>query len=117
MRLKMLWVLAIVAGATWGSASWADEPAPAGNWLSRWFTFGKQADDKDHFDVARQALPAPAIDQRARAEAAFHRRCAICLKLQSIANDTKDEALRREAEQLEMEVWQHYYRLTANVPQ
>jgi hypothetical protein len=112
MRLGTLCALAIIAGATWGPVSRADEPAPGGgSWLGRWLSFGKQAGKKDFDDVPLQPTPAPAVNPRAEALAAFHRRSEVCLKLQSIAIATRDEALQLEVERLEQQIWQHYNQL------
>jgi hypothetical protein len=108
MRWKMLCALAIVAGAAWGSEVRADEPAPGGNWFSRWFKFGKTSGKNDFDSAAVQPMPSPAVDARTRAEAALHRRLAVCLELQKIALETKDDDLYQQAEQLANEAGQRF---------
>jgi len=85
-------------------------PKPAAN---------KNADRKKP-DVAVKASPAPVVDTaaavRAREEAAYLRRLAVCDKLQEVAQDTNDGELSRLAEQLAEQAWQVYLQRTAQLP-
>jgi hypothetical protein len=109
-------------------ASAADDAKPAdqgsGNWFTRWFGLGKKAPEKKAEDkVAKNDRPPPtktellqaAAIQRGREEAALVRRQEVCLKLRTIAVQTRDEDLRRKADQLEEQVWNTYLQRTAHL--
>ena len=57
----------------------------------------------------------PAVDVRAQAQAAYHRRVAVCVRLREIADETNDELLRQKVERLEERIWNVYSRQTGNV--
>ena len=114
MRLGTLCVLAMLAGASWGTHVRADDGPAGGSWLGRWLSFGKQSNQKTVDEAPVPVpLPRPALSQQAQAEAAFHRRSEVCLKLRRIAIDTNDTALQLEVERLEQEIWQHFSRQTS----
>jgi hypothetical protein len=105
--------------------AWADDAPTGGGWFGRWFapsnTTTKKTPDRNDGDSGPIAsLPTKAADDagpsaspRARAEAAYHRRDAVCLKLRNVANAANDAALLEKVEQLEARNWELYCRRTA----
>ncbi len=97
----------------------SNDPGPAananqGNWLTRWLPFGHK-EEKPKAPEAKRPAEAPAA-VRAREEAAFLRRRAVCLKLQEIAIRTRDDELLRKAEELDQLAWDTYVQRTAHLP-
>jgi hypothetical protein len=138
MRTLQVWgigaalLLALGAAAVAGEKPAAGDDArtaarpDGGNWFGNWFGGApkpappaKNADKKKP-DVAVKVSPAPVVDTaaavRAREEAAYLRRLAVCDKLQEIAWETNDAELGQLAEQLVDRAWQVYNQRTANLP-
>jgi hypothetical protein len=114
--------LAAVASAVDDDAKPADPGT--GTWFTRWFGSGKKAPENKPADkVAKDEKQAPskaellraAAAQRGREEAALVRRQEVCLKLRTIAVQTRDEGLRRQADQLEEQAWNTYLKRTAQL--
>ena len=106
----------------------SDDPppaAPTGNWFSRWLTPSKPAAPKktvekplkeEDFAQRERASRAAAAAERAREENALLRRQAVCLKLRTIAAQTNNEELRRQADELDDRAWSVYQRRIAHLP-
>jgi len=123
-------ILVMVLAATAGAAEPDDDAPPppvksSGNWFTRLFNPSPKpaeknpVEKKDKDEAAAQnqkALRAAAAAQRAREEAALLRRQGVCLKLRSIADQTNNEELRRQADQLDEQAWNMYLQRTAHLP-
>jgi hypothetical protein len=70
----------------------------------------KLAESAKHPNQVQQAAAL-----RAREEAEYQRRCEVCDKLRDIAEQTDDDALRQQAEQLDQRAWQVYLRRTKHL--
>jgi hypothetical protein len=81
---------------------------------------GGKADKKAKApDEGKPALPSPAevaAFEQERQMNAFSRRVEVCLRLRQIALDTGNDALQRQAEELEARAWEVYRKQTAHLP-
>lgn len=112
----------VVLGA--GKDDWDDNKASQapeqGSWFSRMFGAGKKAEPKKESACEKETLkktserPLPprkdAGAERARDEAAFFRRLAVCDQLKQIALQNKDDQMLRKAEELDRRVYESYSR-------
>jgi hypothetical protein len=103
----------------------AASPPASGSWFSRWFTASKPAAPKkapektmkdEDLEVHKMATRAAAAAERAQEEKALLRRQAVCLKLRTIAAQTNNEELRRQADELDDRAWAVYQRRIAHLP-
>src|SRR5262245_23779173 len=82
----------------------ATPSSSSGGWFSNWFGSSGQSSKQRAQAKADSAKANKAKDQaageRARAQAAFLRRMAVCNKLEKIGFDTGNEELQRTAQQL-----------------
>lgn len=99
--------------------------APSGNWFTRWMTPSKPAALKktaekpmkeEDFAQQQQTARASAAAERAREENALLRRQAVCLKLRTMADQTHNEELHRQADELDDRAWSVYQRRIAHLP-
>jgi hypothetical protein len=126
--------LSLPAAAVAAAPDAGDDPAKEaarGNWCSRLFG----ADDKPAHEPVGQKLssadktevkkslelmkPGPAAAgaaDLAREMANLLRRQAVCDQLRQIAIETRDEALLRQAEQLDQRAWATYSQRTGDLP-
>jgi hypothetical protein len=123
MRKLAVGVLAALLGAGLaGSIAVADDvdqgtqvPVKRG-WSPGTFFGGKpKLDDKGPVGqamVVDTALPERTVDVRIREQKAFLRRLQVCDRLAQIADDTKDEALMRQVEQLNQQAYDVYVKRT-----
>lgn len=140
MRRRKIWafMLALLL-ATGGSVRAADDdddedkpPAKSG-WFSSWFggkdkkpeakkpakktakakskAKEKEADEhKAEKPAEKPTLHDHLAQLRSRAQANYFRRLNVCLKLQQVAIDTKDDELLKKVKGLEKRVWEAYRR-------
>jgi hypothetical protein len=107
----------------------ADTPptaeSPTGNWFTRWTTPSKPAAPKksaekplkeEDFAQQQKAARAAAAAERGREENALLRRQAVCLKLRTIAAQSNNDELRRQADELDDRAWSVYQRRVAHLP-
>jgi hypothetical protein len=130
MRKLVIWggLAALLAGlgmAAAGAASKGEAKGTSGgwSWVPSWLKWGKKADQEKPDKAARPvpaSRPAPLVDERSavisREQAAWQRRMAVCLELRQIAQDTNDNYLLSQVEQLEERAWATYARRISNVP-
>ena len=119
---------AVYAGSSGEDASSSDAKPDGGNWLSRWFGPKPKPPEKKPVPGNGQKnrdktippakpinrVPEPAL-QGAREEAKYMRRSEVCAKLQAIADQTNDSALRQKAEQMEVRAWNVYLEHTKHL--
>lgn len=104
-----------MAGFTFAAEPDDDDDAPAaeaksgGSWFSRWFgREEKKEDPAQKPDQAKKPKDDPAAKARAREKADYLRRLDICLRLTRIADETRDEELRRRVEELDRRIYAVY---------
>lgn len=120
MRRRLLAALTLLLGLSLVGGVDAEPTVKKGNWFTR--LFSKQAPKKEAEPSAedlkrlQEASAANVANLRAQAEAAFHRRVAVCDKLQGIAAANNDDDLKRKADSLNQFAWKLYMQQTGPPP-
>ena len=124
MPAAFLAALCVAVGARAGDTDPARPPKKEAPWYKRCFGLGakeKKDEARVEKDPVKKDAPAakPAADPfatlRARAEADYLRRLAVCNRLMQTAFDSQDEELQRQVEQLEDRVWSTYQQQMARL--
>jgi hypothetical protein len=94
---------------------------PAVPWYQKWFGWGGKPEpkgDKARADAGKQPTVRASDDNstRAREEAEYLRRQAVCDRMRELAIEKQDEHLMQEADRLEAESSEVYTNRTASLP-